>query len=297
MTLARFAASNSLRPAAAGGSGGVLRAAGGLMLPRSAAAPPSVELARDARRVRKGRDRSRALCPPLARQSLRRVATPVPRDELSCFDALDSLGFEPCLCCSAPRPGATLIHSHFGRVRAEVCSAIPPGTRNALAVGQQRFEKSKEVPKQSKVEVHSERVTCVLGMNPNHYTLNGTNCWLVGTGKQRLLIDTGEKQQRVEFLANLKDAMARVGCEGLCAIAITHMHGDHTGGIDTLQQVCLPVCLPVCLSVCRSVCRSVGLSVGLSLFIRLSLAGVWPSDPCVQGRRAQTPRASDAADH
>eukprot|EP01046_Picozoa_sp_COSAG06_P038950 COSAG06_NODE_4549_length_4156_cov_5.190781_2_plen_579_part_00 len=182
---------------------------------------------------------------------VRCCATPSPESEPPCVDLLDTFSFlqDDCSCCSAPQPGATIIHSKFGRVRAELCrggggggvsavgaSAIPAGTRNALATGQQRFEKSKEVPKQNDIEVHNERVTCVLGKNPNHYTLNGTNCWLVGSGKQRLLIDTGEHQQREEFLANLKDAMARVGCEGLSAILITHMHGDHTGGIDTLQK-------------------------------------------------------------
>eukprot|EP01043_Picozoa_sp_COSAG02_P035257 COSAG02_NODE_2513_length_8624_cov_15.389443_1_plen_547_part_00 len=197
----------------------------------------SVERARDGRCVRRARGAAAGQWALSSRQSLRRLAMPPPRDELACFDELESLGFESCLCCSAPRPGSTLVHSHFGRVRMEVCaSAIPAGTRNALAIGQQRFEKSKTVPKQNNVEVHSERVTCVLGLNPNHYTLNGTNCWLVGTGKQRLLIDTGEHQQRVEFLANLKDAMKQVGCEGLCAILITHTHGDHTGGIDALQE-------------------------------------------------------------
>lgn len=185
-----------------------------------------------------------AISPLRRRAGARCFATPPPEAELPCFDAVDSLGFEAC-CCSSSRPGATLIHSRFGQVSVESCSAasgptgfgrIAAGTRNALAQGQTRFEASKEVPPQELIEVHSDCVTCVLGMNPNHYTLNGTNCWLVGTGKRRLLIDTGENDKKEEFLENLKDAMAQVGCEGLCGIVITHMHGDHTGGIDTLQE-------------------------------------------------------------
>ena len=47
--------------------------------------------------------------------------------------------------------------------------------RDIMMAGTERFE-SGECPKQEHVDVLSERVTCVLGMNANDYTLNGTNC-------------------------------------------------------------------------------------------------------------------------
>jgi hypothetical protein len=63
--------------------------------------------------------------------------------------------------------------------------------RNIIAVGQSRFELAgKEVPPQDDVEYFSERVINICGLNHGNMpkrtgmTLNGTNCYLVGTGKK-----------------------------------------------------------------------------------------------------------------
>jgi len=78
------------------------------------------------------------------------------------------------------------------------------------------------------VDRWSDRVVVALGMNPSLFTGPGTNTFLVGTGKRRILLDTGSG--RPEYLAVLERAMAEAGCEGLQEIVVTHGHPDHVGG-------------------------------------------------------------------
>ena len=115
--------------------------------------------------------------------------------------------------------------------------------RNIIAKGQTRFEGiSKLAPPQPSIERLSERVINVLGMNPAPYTLNGTNCYLVGTGPKRILIDTGNPplsemmfnfggpDSHVEFLQNLVSICEEENCE-IELILVTHLHFDHFGGV------------------------------------------------------------------
>lgn len=91
-------------------------------------------------------------------------------------------------------------------------------------------------------EVLSSRITCVLGANPSEMTLNGTNCYLVGTGQRRLLVDAAERHfGNADFLESLAQAMTAVGCTALDGIVITHLHSDHYGGVEALQRVYGPV--------------------------------------------------------
>lgn len=68
----------------------------------------------------------------------------------------------------------------------------------------------------------SDAVTLVLGLNPGEMTLDGTNCYLVGTGRSRILIDTGQGVDR--FLPHLRDCLTRTGVSEISLILITHRY-------------------------------------------------------------------------
>ena len=71
-------------------------------------------------------------------------------------------------------------------------------------------------------------VYMIPGMNPGNGMLCGTNCYAVGTGPKRFLIDAAEKD-RPKFLENIEAFVRDKNCafEGLL---ITHSHYDHMDG-------------------------------------------------------------------
>ncbi|MBW2666573.1 MAG: beta-lactamase-like protein 2 [Deltaproteobacteria bacterium] len=85
----------------------------------------------------------------------------------------------------------------------------------------------------------SDRVVVALGQNPSVFTGPGTNTYLIGTGPQRILLDTGGGEP--EYLTVLERAMAETGCEGLQEIVLTHGHPDHIGGAIALNDHLGPV--------------------------------------------------------
>jgi len=119
-----------------------------------------------------------------------------------------------------------------------VKESAPAGNgRNVVAKGMNRFDIGKTAPKQPLWEKLSDRVLCVVACNPNPFTLNGTCCYLVGTGSRRILIDTGEENVgHPQFMAALEDCMACNNIEGFQLILITHFHHDHYGGVAGLLE-------------------------------------------------------------
>jgi hypothetical protein len=80
----------------------------------------------------------------------------------------------------------------------------------------------------------SRSVWVVLGLNPGPYTLTGTNTYLVGTGRKRVLVDTGDG--RAEYIPHLEAALAKAGATGLQEIIVTHWHHDHLGGVPSVVR-------------------------------------------------------------
>jgi ribonuclease/clavin/mitogillin len=84
------------------------------------------------------------------------------------------------------------------------------------------------------VDVWSPRVTVALGQNPSLFTGPGTNTYLVGTGRKRILLDTG--QGIPAYLPVLAQAIERAGC-AIQEIVLTHGHPDHIGGAaDVIER-------------------------------------------------------------
>src|SRR5262245_42216332 len=84
------------------------------------------------------------------------------------------------------------------------------------------------------IAVWSPRVTVVLGQNPGPFTGPGTNTYLIGTGRRRFLLDTG--QGVAAYLPLLERALAERGADGLEEIVLTHAHPDHGGGVPAIRE-------------------------------------------------------------
>lgn len=66
------------------------------------------------------------------------------------------------------------------------------------------------------------------------FTLQGTNTYIVGTGSNRLIIDTG--QGLPEWIPLIESTL-RDNTISLSHVLLTHWHGDHTGGVPDLIRL------------------------------------------------------------
>ncbi|AEO66251.1 uncharacterized protein THITE_2049009 [Thermothielavioides terrestris NRRL 8126] len=94
--------------------------------------------------------------------------------------------------------------------------------------------KQATLPKLPDVEQLSPRVIRILGQNPGKMTMQGTNTYIVGTGAQRILIDTG---QGMRAWAELISAVLAAASASLSHVLLTHWHGDHVGGVADLVRM------------------------------------------------------------
>ncbi|XP_063838975.1 beta-lactamase-like protein 2 homolog [Ostrinia nubilalis] len=78
----------------------------------------------------------------------------------------------------------------------------------------------------------SNRIIRILGCNPGPMTLQGTNTYLIGTGKSRILVDTGDKDV-AEYQKNLANVVQSEQVD-IEHIVVTHWHHDHIGGVENI---------------------------------------------------------------
>ncbi|PWW74947.1 Metallo-hydrolase/oxidoreductase [Tuber magnatum] len=84
------------------------------------------------------------------------------------------------------------------------------------------------------VERLTPRVIRILGGNPSKYHLQGTNTYLLGTGRERLLIDTG--QGIPIWIETLSGVLTRENAIVTQAL-LTHWHLDHVTGSRDLRRL------------------------------------------------------------
>ena len=77
-------------------------------------------------------------------------------------------------------------------------------------------------------------VFLIAGGNVDIGELCGTNCFAVGRGKERWLIDACKNHHQI-FLDNIKNFLSDQNCN-FEAIFITHAHYDHMDGIQQLVE-------------------------------------------------------------
>lgn len=105
---------------------------------------------------------------------------------------------------------------------------------NIGAFGDYLKSQIKNLPRIPNVEQVTPRVLRILGQNPGKMTLQGTNTYVIGTGKHRLMIDTSGGEP--EWASLVESTLQQRGIT-LDHVLLTHWHGDHTGGVPDLLRL------------------------------------------------------------
>ena len=112
---------------------------------------------------------------------------------------------------------------HYLQILSALCCGVAMDVNLAAHFkhGRQQLEGLPSVAKLS------DQVMVILGLNPGPYTLQGTNCYLIGRGRKRVLVDTGEG--RAEFVESLVQVLHGEDCEITDVIPNTHSCGSYWG--------------------------------------------------------------------
>ncbi|KAI4244696.1 MAG: hypothetical protein L6R40_002900 [Gallowayella cf. fulva] len=105
---------------------------------------------------------------------------------------------------------------------------------NVCAFDDYLASQTSHLPSLPNTERISPNVIRVLGGNPGKFTLQGTNTYIVGTGSQRLLVDTA---QGFEFWTDAIQELLAAENISISHVLLTHWHGDHTGGVPGLLKL------------------------------------------------------------
>ncbi|KAL8762096.1 MAG: hypothetical protein Q9184_001841 [Pyrenodesmia sp. 2 TL-2023] len=105
---------------------------------------------------------------------------------------------------------------------------------NACAFDEYLSSQTSHLPSLPDTERLSPRVIRVLGGNPGKFTLQGTDTYIVGTGPQRLLVDTA---QGFECWTDAIQELLNAENISISHVLLTHWHGDHTGGVPGLLRL------------------------------------------------------------
>ncbi|OOQ91176.1 Beta-lactamase-like protein 2 [Penicillium brasilianum] len=109
--------------------------------------------------------------------------------------------------------------------------ALNPIPLNQCAWNDYLSAQEASLPHLADVEDVTIRVIRIMGGNPGEMQLQGTNTYIVGTGKSRILIDTG--QGMPIWATNITKILKERDLE-ISHVLLTHWHGDHTEGVPDL---------------------------------------------------------------